>query len=93
MLETNYRIEFIKSTVRLFLPPTLLAFTILGYVIPFKFTGVNKALFYFVTIAFYVTASVQVKLYKKKRDATKMGAVLPPEVCGRWPRNIDVLLE
>jgi len=90
MYSSNYRLFFLLSITKFLTPPLLLAVAIcLTY-------GISntrlRLLVWFFCIPFYWTVSVQYSRRLARRAARQSGAVLAPEVKGRWPGNIDIML-
>lgn len=84
----NYRIVFFLDLASFLAPPLLIATLIQRLLLP----NVGSFLLLAITIPFYWTAKIQYGQWYIRREAARLGAVLAPEVKGRWPGNIDVLL-
>ena len=85
---SNYRLVFLVMVLKFVVPPLAMAAVIcrIGSWTPFPST-----LVYVLAIPTYWTIRIQYDSYTKERDATRRGAVLAPEVNGRWIGNIDLI--
>ncbi len=95
-LKYNYRVDFLLLLARIFFPPTVLVFVLsLLDVVP-KFMMSNPFLTILSHALVYVaywTANVQYKQFRNEREAKSLGAILPVRLRGKWPGNIDVVVE
>lgn len=89
MYSSNYRLFFLLCVTKFLVPPLILAAVIclVGGI-----STVGWRLFlWFSCVPLYWTAEVQYDRRMARRIAHQSGAVLAPEVKGRWPGNIDIM--
>ena len=95
-LRYNYRLDFLLLLARIFFPPTVLVFTLsILNVLPKTITSNTplSILSYVVVYVGYWTAKVQYQQFRNELEAKHLRAVLPVQLRGRWPGNIDVVVE
>jgi hypothetical protein len=90
MYSSNYRLFFLLSVAKFLTPPLVLSVAIcLAY-------GISRVglrlLVWFFCVPLYWTVKVQYTRRLARRAAHQSDAVLAPEVKGRWPGNIDIML-
>lgn len=86
----NYRLAFLFMALNFLVPPLVLAAFISTLVTQIPS---YRALIYIFAVPAYWTVKVQHDNYVKRRDAALMGAVLAPEVKGKWPGNLDLIFQ
>ena len=87
----NYRVAFIINVLRFFGPPFVLAFALSHFTLhPLR--QLHAALLYAALIPAYWTVKINYDTQVKKADAKRHGAVLAPQVRGRWPGNLDIVI-
>lgn len=84
----NYRVAFLVMVLRFVVPPLVLAALISRYVLRW-----HPILIYTSAIPVYWTIRVRYDTFQKKRAAARRGAVLAPEVKGKWIGNIDLIFK
>lgn len=90
MHPSNYRLYFLLTTLKFLAPPLVLAAAFCAaYTIPNRSL---RLLIHVFSVPLYWGVNVQLRRYHDRQAAHNLGAVLAPEVCGRWPGNIDIML-
>jgi hypothetical protein len=85
----NYRLVFLMMVLKSVVAPLAMAAVICRIV---SWTHLfYSVITYVVAVPTYWTIRIQYDLYAKRRDAARRGAILMPEVNGRWLGNIDLM--
>lgn len=85
----NHRVFALVLILNILVPPLALAALTL-----FLINNRDRSyqiLLYGLAVPVYWIIRVQYDNYDRKREATRLGAVLVPEVKGKWPGNLDLL--
>ena len=86
---SHYRLVFLMMVLKSVALPLAIAAVICRIA---SWTHLFYSFFtYVLAIPMYWTILIQYDLYATQRDATRRGAILIPEVNGRWRGNIDLL--
>lgn len=85
----HYRLIFFLLVWRTVLPPLLVA-AVICRIAAWTYRP-HIVLTYLLTYPAYWTIKIQYDLYERRRDAARKGAILVPEVNGRWIGNIDLI--
>jgi hypothetical protein len=88
---SRYRLRLFGDFVRIVLGPSLIFAAIRSVTNAKLGLLAVPAWLFSLLVASY--ARVQYRDYKRRITARQMGARLPVEVVGRWPGNIDILIE
>ncbi|KAF8337360.1 cytochrome P450 monooxygenase CYP63 [Cantharellus anzutake] len=92
----NYRLDFLVLLANIFLPPTvlvygLLLFDVLPYVV--RSSSFLRISSYLLVYLSYWAANVKYKQLKNELEASRRGSVMPVRLRGKWPGNIDVVVD
>ena len=90
LAKRNYRVYFLVQLLNVFVPPLALA-AVLSILVISDRDRIVHALIYALATPLYWTVAIRYDNNVRKREAARLGAVLAPEVKGKWPGNIDVL--
>jgi hypothetical protein len=86
----NYRLVFLVMVLKTVVPPLAMAAVICRIASwTYSFYSV---LTYVLAIPTYLTIRIQYDSYIKQHDAARRGAILVPEVKGKWIGNVDLIL-
>jgi len=85
----NYRLVFLMMALESVVPPLVVAAAICR-VAPWT-NLFYSVITYVLAIPLYWVIRMQYAVYFKHRDAARRGAVLMPEVNGKWIGNIDLI--
>lgn len=91
LAKRNYRVFFLVLTLNVLIPPLIFVALISTFIIN-DLDRVYRSIVYALAFPVYWTIRVQHDNYARKREAARLGAVLAPEVQGKWPGNIDLVL-
>lgn len=83
---SNYRIAFSLVVLRFFLPPIFLALVFSRAVFPLGYPVIIAA------VPIYWACNIKYHRIRKYFIVRRLGARLAPEVRGKWPGNLDVLV-
>lgn len=87
--EYHYRLVFLVMMLNVFAPPLAIA-AVICRIAPW--THLSYSVFtYILAIPAYWTIRIQHGSYSKRCDAARKGAILVPEVKGKWIGNIDLV--
>jgi hypothetical protein len=87
----NYRIELLLGVSQIFIPSLLLG---RGFVWAFPYSiGLLQIPLYLAASIAIIIFRIQYDRFYQRRDSAQRGAVLAPEIKGRWPGNLDILLK
>jgi hypothetical protein len=86
-----YHIELLVGLFKILIPSLLLGRWLVG-VLPFQIGLFQIPLYLGLAVAL-ITCRIQYDRFYQRRDATQRGAVLAPEIKGRWPGNLDILVK
>jgi hypothetical protein len=91
----DYRVAFLQEVLNVVGRPLFLAALIskLIALVSIGFPTYAYTLLYILAIPVYWTIHNQINVLTKRRKAASMGAVLPPEVNGKWLGNFDLMLK
>lgn len=87
---TNYRLVMLQMTANFLGRPFVLAGLIWTLLLK-QFPKYYFAALYVFAIPVYWTVQVQYQRFMQKRDAASRGAIMAPEINGKWPGNIDLM--
>lgn len=87
---TNYRLEVLKIITNFLGRPFVLA-ALTWVLVLEKFPKYCFAILYLLAIPLYWTVHVQFDRLKQRREAASRGAILAPEINGKWLGNIDLI--
>lgn len=85
----NYRLLFLLMMLKAVVPPLAVA-AVICRITPWGHPFYS-VITYVLAIPMYWTLRIQYSLYAKQRDAARRGAILAPEVNGKWIGNIDLI--
>jgi hypothetical protein len=86
---SNYRLVILVMVLKTLTPPLAMAAFICKIA---SWTRLSySVLTYLLAIPPYCTIRVQYDVYAKQRDAARKGAILVPEIKGKWIGNIDIV--
>lgn len=92
MFPTNYRVATLWMTVNFLGRPLLGTLFLARFLLP-QHPYVHYVLLYFLTSPLYWIIYVQYKEFVKRRDAAARGAILAPEIKGKWFGNVDLIVK
>lgn len=92
LFPTNYRLAMLSMIANFFGRPLVFALLIATFLLP-GYGLFSRILVYILCIPGYWSAQNQYNLWVKKREAAARGAVLAPEIKGKWIGNIDLMIQ
>ncbi|KAF8314508.1 cytochrome P450 monooxygenase CYP63 [Clavulina sp. PMI_390] len=87
----NYRAYVAVLFLNLLVPPLLLATLASRLLLSQDSAWIIRALWYLLATPIYWTVRIQYGDWANRRRAKKLGAVMAPEIHGKWPGNLDTL--
>ncbi|KAF8314507.1 cytochrome P450 [Clavulina sp. PMI_390] len=88
----NYRVYVAVVFLNLLVPPFLLAALVSRLLLPLDSVKIFRVLLYLLATPTYWTVRIKYGDWANRREAKKLGAVMAPEVHGKWPGNLDTLM-
>ena len=88
---SNYLLNFLLTISRALIPSFLLG-KALSIALPQLNGTLQFATLYLLAWLAVTITRIQYIRYSQHREAARLGAVLAPELKGRWPGNLDLLM-
>lgn len=85
----NYRLVFLVMVLKAVVPPLAIA-AIICKIASWRHSSYT-ILTYVLATPIHWTIRIQYDSYVKQRDAARRGAILVPEVKGKWIGNVDLI--
>ncbi|KAF8314509.1 cytochrome P450 [Clavulina sp. PMI_390] len=89
----NYRVYIAVVFLNLLVPPLGLAALVSRFLLPQHLTSMYRTLLYLLATPLYWTVKIQYGDWVNRGEAKRRGAVLAPEVRGKWFGNLDILVK